>query len=110
MVKEELPKMVRVWLSLIIPPILLAIITMIVATYIGIKTHGASGAIAEGIVSSLPYISDTTCIYPNRWNKFRLDRMATSIGEKVLIVGTSGWYSSWDSIGFVRAFRIRTNT
>jgi hypothetical protein len=56
MVKEEHPKMVRVWLSLIIPPILLAIITMIVATYIGIKTHGASGAIGEGIVSSLPYI------------------------------------------------------
>jgi len=56
MVKEERPKMVRVWLSLIIPPILLAIITTIVATYIGIETHGDSEAIGKGIVSSLPYI------------------------------------------------------
>lgn len=56
MVKEEHPKMVRIWFLLIIPPILLAIITMIVATYFGIKTHGNSEAISEGIVSSLPYI------------------------------------------------------
>lgn len=56
MAEEIQPKLVRVWWSLIIPPILLAILTMVVATYIGIKTQGESEAINQGILSSLPYI------------------------------------------------------
>lgn len=48
--------MIRVGLLLIIPPILLAIITTIVATYIGMKTHGSREAIGKGITNSLPYI------------------------------------------------------
>lgn len=56
MVQEKQLKLVRVWWSLIIPPLLLTILTMGVATYIGIKTQGQSEAINQGILSSLPYI------------------------------------------------------
>jgi len=54
--KAKEAKMVRVWLSLIIPPILLGVIGMIVATYFSIETHGDKEAIGEGITRSLPYI------------------------------------------------------
>lgn len=49
-------KMGRVWLLLIIPPILLAFIIMIVATYLSIINRSDRKAIHRGIVLSMPYI------------------------------------------------------
>jgi membrane protease YdiL (CAAX protease family) len=56
MAAEKKIKLARVWWSFIIPPLLLAVLTMGLATYIGIKTQGQSEAINQSILNSLPYI------------------------------------------------------